>query len=49
MGYNTRQKCLDFINASKRDWTDVKIMVFDSYQDMDKPYAERLATLKQGS
>jgi hypothetical protein len=47
MGYNNRQKCIDFLKKKQKDWSDVKIIVFDSPQEIDKPFSERLNILNQ--
>jgi hypothetical protein len=49
MGYNNRQKCIEFLQASeeKRDWSSVRIMIFDAPQATDKPYSQRLELLRQ--
>jgi ATP-dependent DNA ligase len=47
MGYNNREQCLQFIRAQNANWSNVKIMVFDTPQVADKPYSERLEILQQ--
>jgi hypothetical protein len=49
MGYNNRQKCVDFLNTRSeyRNWEDVKIILFDAPQATDKPYTQRLEIQKQ--
>jgi hypothetical protein len=49
MGHNNRERCVQFIRTpkDKRDWSDVKIMIFDAPQATDKPYDQRLNFLQQ--
>jgi hypothetical protein len=47
MGHNTHQMCIDFLKKKQKDWSDVKIIVFDSPQEIDKPFSERLNILNQ--
>jgi hypothetical protein len=47
MGHNSRQRCVEFVNNNEEDWGDVKIVVFDTPFETDKPYSERFAILKQ--
>jgi hypothetical protein len=49
MGYNNRDKCVQFLQAdsNKRNWSTVKIIAFDAPQATDKSYTQRLELLKQ--
>jgi hypothetical protein len=48
MGYNRRNKCVEFLTKKEaRNWNDVKIIVFDAPQAIDKPYEQRLNILQQ--
>jgi hypothetical protein len=48
MGVGRREQCNKFVTQREgiRDWKDVKIMIFDAPQAIDKTYSERLQLLK---
>jgi hypothetical protein len=49
MGYNNANKCIQFLQSNQSDWTNVKILVFDTPQLVDKPYSERWNFLQQSN
>jgi hypothetical protein len=50
MGYNKLQQCIDFLQTGHvASWKDVRIIIFDAPQSMDKTYAQRLETLRQST
>ena len=47
MGVGKREQCNKFVTQRGiRDWKNVKIMIFDAPQAIDKAYSERLQLLK---
>jgi hypothetical protein len=47
MGYNKRDRCVQFLADNKRNWNHVKIIAFDAPQATDKPYIQRLELLQK--
>jgi hypothetical protein len=47
LGPNQKAKCIEFLKNTKRKWDNVTIHVFDAPKEVDIPYTERLALLKQ--
>lgn len=46
MGYNKKSECITFANRTQNDWTNLKIIIFDTPKS-DKPYIQRLQLLKE--
>jgi hypothetical protein len=51
MGYSGKEQCIQFLRTpnEKKNWDDVKIIIFDAPQAADKPYSQRLELLKQST
>jgi DNA ligase-1 len=46
MGYNNKVKCIEFLKAPVKDWSQAKIMIFDAPQEVDQPYSARINNLE---
>jgi hypothetical protein len=49
LGQQRKQESLNFLKSSQQNWKDVKIVVYDAPQAMDKSYTERLSILLQST
>jgi hypothetical protein len=49
MGPNKRNDCIPFLKGKMDDWTNVKIMIFDAPNAMDRPYSERIRLIQSGT